>query len=446
MKINVVISPRFPKSYVLSKMISRLVKSQFGKNVLTLMTGNILAQSVSIATSPLLTRLYTPENFGILALFVAVLTVLDKLTTLSYERAIVIPTQDKDAAALFLLSFLILIFFSGITGAFALFWNESILALVKNQKIDIWLKIIPIALFLSGSVKIIRFWMIRMKLFKAISISRSMDSVSSNIVKIVIGFIFGSCSGGLIAGLMTGLMVSLMIIVLHPSVKKIKGHMSNTNSRQTIRHVAGKYRKFPLFSTLNAILNMLSLQLVAIMFTYYFSPAIVGFYSLGARVLKQPMIFISESIRNAYFQKAAYDAGQGQDLKHSFFFLTGLLGTISILPFFFLYFWSVPIFKFVFGPEWEVAGIYIKWMSPWFYILFISTPANVIYEIINKQDIKTILNVLKLISSFGAIYLGYWIYHDPLETLKAFVFMNIIMEIISLGLASTIVYKRPLTI
>jgi len=50
-------------------MINKLkLKSEFAKNVLTLMTGTTIAQAIPIAISPILTRIYTPEDFGVFAL------------------------------------------------------------------------------------------------------------------------------------------------------------------------------------------------------------------------------------------------------------------------------------------------------------------------------------------------------------------------------------------
>ena len=46
-------------------MIKRLKpKSEFGRNVLTLLTGTTVAQIIPMASMPILTRLYVPEEFG----------------------------------------------------------------------------------------------------------------------------------------------------------------------------------------------------------------------------------------------------------------------------------------------------------------------------------------------------------------------------------------------
>ena len=78
-------------------MIKRfLPKSTYAKNVLTLMTGTGLAQAIPIAISPILTRIYTPEEFGVFALYMAIASILTVLVTGRYEMAILLPKKDPD--------------------------------------------------------------------------------------------------------------------------------------------------------------------------------------------------------------------------------------------------------------------------------------------------------------------------------------------------------------
>ena len=87
-------------------------KSEFSKNVLTLMTGTTIAQAIPIAISPILTRIYTPEDFGVLALFVAITTIFGTIANGRYELAIMLPKKDEDAINIFALGFIITCFIS----------------------------------------------------------------------------------------------------------------------------------------------------------------------------------------------------------------------------------------------------------------------------------------------------------------------------------------------
>ena len=86
-------------------MINKLKpKSEFSRNVLTLMTGTTIAQAIPIAISPILTRIYTPEEFGVFALYLSIIMLFSSLVAGKYELSILIPKHDKNAKNLVLLS------------------------------------------------------------------------------------------------------------------------------------------------------------------------------------------------------------------------------------------------------------------------------------------------------------------------------------------------------
>ena len=79
--------------YLASISIMKLIKSKFYINIITLITGTAMAQAVPLALSPILTRLYTPKDFGFLAIYMSVATVATTLVTLKYDTAIIIPKK-----------------------------------------------------------------------------------------------------------------------------------------------------------------------------------------------------------------------------------------------------------------------------------------------------------------------------------------------------------------
>ena len=410
-----------------------------------LSSGNISAQVVTIGTTLITTKLFTPENFGILAMFIAVVNILDKLATLCYERAILLARKDEEAVNILFLSFIILLFFTSLIALSTAIGSEAITSKIANPQLGFWIYIIPITVLLTGSVKIMRFWLLRAKKFKLVAFSRFGEATTSALTKISIGFFVGAYTGGLIAGALVGLFVSLFIVFITPSTSSLIKKEIHCVSKNNLRQVARTYRKFPLFATWNTLLSVFSQQLVILMFSYYFSPAVVGFYSLGSRVLTQPMIFLSGSIQNAYFQKAAHDLGQGQHLQASFKKLTAFLFLIGIAPFLILHFQSRSIFSFIFGAQWSTTGLYIECMAPWFFLLFIGPPTHVIYEVLYKQDIKLLLNIAKLVMAFLALYIGFQTYRDALSVLKIFVSVNVILELLTISIAFIFVSKQQTT-
>ena len=107
-------------------MINKLKpKSEFSRNVLTLMTGTTIAQAIPIAISPILTRIYTPEEFGIFALYMAFISIGAAIVTGKYEMAILLPKRNEYAKYLVVISIFLTTCFSILLYIFYYIYRKS---------------------------------------------------------------------------------------------------------------------------------------------------------------------------------------------------------------------------------------------------------------------------------------------------------------------------------
>ena len=167
-------------------------QSEFSQNVITLMTGSTISQAIPIAISPILTRLYTPEDFGLYAIFVAIITIFGTIVSGRYELAIMLPKNDEDAINIFCLGLLITIFMSLITIILVFIFNDSIAYLLNNQEMKYWLYLVPISVFLTGCHNQLIYFNNRLKNYKGLSnslIIKSSFSASSASFTKDIGFL-----------------------------------------------------------------------------------------------------------------------------------------------------------------------------------------------------------------------------------------------------------------
>ena len=114
-------------------------KGSFAAHVLTLMTGATIAQAIPIAIAPILTRLYTPSDFGVFALFSSLVSLAAIIATGRYELAIMLPEDDQDAINLMALSVGISLLVSSICLVVVAIFNSQIVALLNNENISTWL-------------------------------------------------------------------------------------------------------------------------------------------------------------------------------------------------------------------------------------------------------------------------------------------------------------------
>ena len=129
-------------------MIKRyFYKSDFLKNITTLLSGTILANLIAVAIQPLLSRIYSPEEFGTFTIYLSIIGMLAPAGNLKYEGAIVLPESDRKASALLLASVLISFSFSMVWLIIFFFFDKQIITLFNfSPSIKIWLLIIPLAI------------------------------------------------------------------------------------------------------------------------------------------------------------------------------------------------------------------------------------------------------------------------------------------------------------
>ena len=272
-------------------------QSEFSQNVLTLMTGSTISQAIPIAISPILTRLYTPEDFGLYAIFVAIITIFGTVVSGRYELAIMLPKNDEDAINIFGLGLLITIFMSLITIILVFIFNDSIAYLLNNQEMKYWLYLVPVSVFLTGCHNQLIYFNNRFKNFKGLSNTLILKSSLSTSVQLLCGLIKRGA-----AGLISGQIFAQLIadISLARIIVKNKNLLSEINKVKIIE-MAQRYINFPKYSILGVLANKLSYQLTNIIISMIYSVSTLGFYSHVQRVLGLPASLIGTSIGRVFF-------------------------------------------------------------------------------------------------------------------------------------------------
>lgn len=178
----------------LKNEISNISSSKFIRSVVTVASGAALAQLISIIFSPMITRIYGPEAFGILGVFTSILSILSPVAALTYPTAIVLPKHDSEAKGLVNLSFYISLFFSIGTFIFMYIFKEQLVALLQIQEISDYVFLIPVSMFFLSVFQIFQQWHIRKNNFKLKATVTTLSTLLLHIFKVVVGLLFTSAS------------------------------------------------------------------------------------------------------------------------------------------------------------------------------------------------------------------------------------------------------------
>ena len=80
--------------------LKKIIKgSSFMRDGITLVSGNVWAQVIAFASYLILSRLFSPEDFGFYNVFFSYIEVLVIVSTCKYELAVVLADNDREAAA-----------------------------------------------------------------------------------------------------------------------------------------------------------------------------------------------------------------------------------------------------------------------------------------------------------------------------------------------------------
>jgi O-antigen/teichoic acid export membrane protein len=387
-------------------------KGGFFLNVGTMMAGNASAQIVVLLLAPVITRLYLPEHFGVMAVIVSFVNVVSAISCLRYEKAVILPVEDEQAQNLITVCLALTFMLSLVSFISVPFANDRIESYFRINGLKNFIYLVPLGVLAKGLVITFRSWFARKKNFALIAKAIVIIPLSASAIKIGAGLMIGSSALWLILGDMIGVFIAVgifVIIFLQNNYQQFKNNLS----RQEILSTARKYDKFPKYSSGSALMGALSANMPAVLFAYFFSAEFVGFYALAARILKKPVQLISKSINDVYFQKVAELQNKGKNLRSNYLKAIALLVVLGIIPFGLIAIAGEWIFSFVFGAKWAITGLYAKFLSPWLFLMFINPPALSIIMVRQMLSKLMVFNALLLLFRGIAIILGYYLSPDP---------------------------------
>ena len=399
-------------------------KSEFSRNVLTLMTGTTIAQAIPIAISPILTRLYTPKDFGVFALFSVLVYVLATIANGRYELAIMLPKKDEDAINLMALGFAINVVLTITIFIIILLFNNTILTLLNNSDIKPWLYLIPITVFLVGCFNLLRFFNNRKKEYKDLAKANVYKSIAMAVVQLFLGF-FKAGAIGLISGQIFSQLVSnaklffnIKHLNLFVKIKKVK-----------MIALAKKYKKFPLYNLPNALIDGFRMSMINILIGKFFSISTLGQFSLAWRITQVPSSLIGNSISQVFFQKVS--SSKNSDLQKIVKNFIVKASLVAIPMFLVIYLFAKPIFTFVFGKEWQDAGAVASILAPWLFLNFLTSPLSTIFIKLEKQQVLLIFGIFY---ALVPVLILYYYHFDFLEAIELITFAMSLMLLIFIAL------------
>ena len=376
------------------------IKSEYAKNIVTLVTGTAIAQVIPIVIMPMLTRLYTPVEFGMFGMYIGIVSLLLVISTFKYDVAIIQPKKDSDAEQLFKLSFSISLIFN-ILIFLLIYSNIYYLSNILEENYFIYfLYFIPYTVFIMSANSGLNFIMNRRKYYKQMSINKVIQGISIVGISLLCGFLDNT-----MFGLLIGFVIGHTIVFLN-LFYRYWNTIEKANYPRMLK-VASEYKDYPMYALPSGLGNTSASQMPVILLVKVFNSSVSGYYYLVEKVLSAPISLLSGSVSSVFRQKAQEDKhtiGNYNEIFKKTFLKLVLIG----FPIFLLLgMFGQEIFAFIFGENWREAGVYAQILSPLFFFKFSISPLMSSFYISNKLAVDMIGQIIYAIMILISIYIGY---------------------------------------
>lgn len=390
---------------IASDVKHRLNQARFLRSIIILAGGTTIGQVFVVLASPIVTRLYTPADFGALGVYLSILSMVAVLATFRYELAICLPSKDGEAVNLVAVALLAVVGVSLTSLIGVLVVGDTLVQLFHAPLLQSYLWLIPLGVAGEGTYQALTFWAIRKQAYTSVARTGVFRGLTQVIAQVGMGLV---TSGplGLISGDVVGRSSGSGFLIRTAWLRdrRLVGEVSLLG----LKRVLVRYWRFPVLSSWSGLLNNAGLQLPTLLLAAWYGAQVAGWFSLGQRVIALPIALIGRAVSQAYFGETPRLARDDPYAMRSLFRQTAKrLLMVGVLPIGLLAFAGPHLFTFVFGGDWGEAGRYTQLLALMFLVQFVVSPLSQTLNILERQDWQLMWDAVRVLLVTGSILLPY---------------------------------------
>lgn len=373
-------------------------RSGFFRAVAVLAGGAATGQAITLAASPVLSRLFDPDEFGVLALYTGALVIAMAVSSLRLEQAIGIPRSPQ-------IAFNVMTLAVGISAVVALFVLVlGLLApelLLRFTDVDVpyvvlWL--LPVGILFGSLHQALEIWALRTRQYSPIASTKIRQGITTALAQIGAGLL-GAGAVGLTAGHALGQSVGAGSLV----AKTVRSRALRRPRLRELRSALARYKHFPLLATPAALLNSASLQVPIFVLASTFGAAVTGQFFFSLRITMAPAGLIGRSISNVFYAEATALGRHRPVALRKLLLATSAKSFLLGLPVALILLFAAPVaFSRVFGDNWQLAGDFSQVMAAMLLANFALTPVERVFFVIERQTQNLGTNIARMLLSVGS--------------------------------------------
>lgn len=414
----------------------QIFNDRFLTDVAKLSIGTLSGRLISFVVLPILTRIYSPAEFSILATYLAVLGTLSVTACFRIDVAIPIAESDEDAINLMVLALGALLLITLSASALIIFFPTAISDWLGNPLIEPHLWLVPMGIGLAGAYSVFQFWATRVRRFGEIARTRVFQSCLGSGAMVVLGW-WGLVPLGLLLGNTLSLGAGVGGLALNTARRE--GGLLRHVSFDNIKTALLRNYRYPLFSTPEALLNVAGVQIPVLIIAAHVDEE-AGFLLLAMQLMAIPMTLLGSSISQVYLSRAR-EAVRSGTLKKLTITIMRRLALLGVGPITIFGAGAPTIIPFAFGEEWARAGEIILIMVPWIALQFIVSPVSMVMYVLERQLAMLNMNILGFLLRVGAVLLA--AHFSPTDLVVSFAAGSLLYYIVVAGFVTNAIRSSP---
>lgn len=429
------------RNSVLSQPFQPAVQRGFARNVATLSLGTALAQCVGVASAPVLTRLYSPSDLGVLGLFLSFVSVATVTTSLSYELGIISAPSNGEAARLTCASMLVSLPACIVCGSF-LYAVMHFQWLGYGSLPGYSLPLMVVTLLFMAAFSNLRYWEIRHEHFHIVARTTLLQQTVRSVSQIVFGILAAGPMALLLGETMgRGAGVGSLLRNAWGALKSVAA----TARKNEFVSALAENRNLAIYSLPSSLIDTLAANIVLPLIVQLYGAAMGGQFALTCRVLAVPLALIATSVADTFHSRVALCVREKPDQVLTLFLRTTAgLFSLALIPALVLFFFGDRLFALVFGERWSIAGTLAGISAPLFLAQMVVSPLSRLVFVLRGQKSKLIYDVALMTGTLLIFGLSWRQKFTLIHTVWAITLVNILCYIIYYAVLLRIVIKaRP---
>lgn len=372
------------------------LKSRAMRGVLAIVLGSAGAQALTAAATPVLSRLYTPGQFGTFSVSMSIIITLGAIGACRYEAAVPIPARREDALIVVQIGQMCILAIS-ITGlVITMLWPRQIADLLNIPAASGVLWLIPTSAAILSGYQLLTQLAIRDRRYHATARRSLYAGATVAAVQLLLGF-SGAGVGGLLVGYGAGQLAGLVAMAVGAGASSMWSRERRVPWK-CIRGTARRFRRFPLYSAPSALFNAMSLQLPVVLIALLYGAHESGYLGMTQRALGLPIALIGVAVGQVYLGELSNAMTRDISRARDMFIKTSrtllVVGLAVAIPIFFL---GPSAFARILGNEWAQSGQFAKALSVSLAAQLLASPLSSTLTLFERQRLLFVLDTSRLV-------------------------------------------------